>query len=55
MVHQADHPTVKDAPRAEGRPAPIKHPSPKEGKPHFHATDKKGKKIPGSTHHNYPD
>ena len=57
-VHQVDHPTVKgakDAARAEGKRAPVKHPSPKKGEPHFHATDSKGNKKPASTHHNYPN
>jgi len=33
----------------------VEHPNPKQGEPHFHPTDNKGKKKPGSTHHNYPD
>ncbi|MGB6959159.1 MAG: RHS repeat-associated core domain-containing protein, partial [Candidatus Acidiferrum sp.] len=33
----------------------VEHPNPKRGEPHFHPTDNKGKKKPGSTHHNYPD
>jgi RHS repeat-associated protein len=58
QINKVQHPTkkeAKDAARAEGQAAPVKHPSPKKGKPHFHATDKKGKKKPASTHHEYPD
>jgi hypothetical protein len=57
QVNQVDHPNVKsakDAARASGKGAPIKHPSPKKGEPHFHPTDVKGDKIPCSTHHNCP-
>jgi RHS repeat-associated protein len=31
------------------------HRTPKQGDPHFHPTDNKGKKKPSSTHHEYPD
>jgi hypothetical protein len=58
QVNKVQHATkkeAKDAARAEGQAAPVRHPSPKKGKPHFHATDKKGKKKPASTHHEYPD
>lgn len=58
MVNKVDHPTVKsarDAARAEGKRAPVKHASPAKGKPHFHATDESGKKLPCSTHHNCPE
>lgn len=33
----------------------VEHSNPKVGKPHFHPTDAKGNKIPGSTHNNYPE
>ena len=33
----------------------VEHSNPKEGNPHFHPTDNKGKKKPSSTHHEYPD
>ena len=58
MIHEEDHPTKKrarDAARNEGKGAPVQHPSPTSGKPHFHPTDKDGDKIPGSTHHIYPE
>jgi hypothetical protein len=55
--HSVDHSTrkgAKDAARQQGDRAPVEHSNPKKGKPHFHASDEKGKKKPGSTHHNYP-
>jgi RHS repeat-associated protein len=33
----------------------VEHRSPKEGRPHFHPTDKNGQKKPTSTHHEYPE
>ncbi len=57
QVNQVNHSTekaAKDAARAEGKGAPVKHPSPTKGKPHYHPTDRKGEKIPCSTHHNCP-
>ena len=56
-IHIKRHPTVKrakDAARNEGKRAPVKHPSPKRGDPHFHPTDETGRKIPGGTHQVYP-
>jgi RHS repeat-associated protein len=56
-VHEKDHKSkkeAKEAARREGQGEPVNHPSPKKGKPHYHSTDKDGKKRPGSTHHNYP-
>ena len=58
QVNQARHSTekgAKDAARQEGAGAPEKHVNPTKGGPHYHPTDKQGKKIPSSTHHNYPD
>lgn len=57
-IHEVDHSTkkqAKDAARNEGKGAPVQHPSPTRGRPHFHPTDGDGEKVPGSTHHNYPD
>ena len=57
QVNQVDHATrkaAKDAARQEGRGAPVNHPSPAKGEPHYHPTGTDGKKLPGSTHHNYP-
>jgi RHS repeat-associated protein len=56
-IHQVDHSTrkrAKDAARNEGQGAPVQHPSPQRGEPHFHPADRDGNKKPGSTHHNYP-
>jgi RHS repeat-associated protein len=56
-IHQIDSSTkkeAKDAARNAGKNAPMHHPSPKRGDPHFHPTDKKGKKLPDGTHYNYP-
>jgi hypothetical protein len=56
MINRVRHATekrAKDAARLQGDAAPVKHPSPARGEPHYHAT-KKGEKIPGSTHHEYP-
>jgi hypothetical protein len=41
-------------PIAAGKGAPVQHPSPARGKPHFHPGDEDGNKIPGSPHHTYP-
>lgn len=56
MIHQKNFPTMKaarDAARNAGNGAPMKHPSPRRGEPHFHPTSN-GKKIPDGTHYNYP-
>jgi RHS repeat-associated protein len=45
--------SAKDAARAEGKGAPVKHTNPKKGEDHYHPTDKDGNKIPNSTHHEY--
>jgi hypothetical protein len=58
QVNQTDHSTekaAKDAARQQGKRTLDKHPRPQKGDPHYHPTDKDGKKIPNSTHHNYPD
>jgi RHS repeat-associated protein len=58
QVNQTDHSTekaAKDAARQQGNGTPDKHPRPQKGDPHYHPTDKDGKKIQNSTHHNYPD
>lgn len=55
-IHVVHHPTkkrAKDGARNGGSGAPIQHPSPRKGPPHFHPTDPKGGKIPG-IHHAYP-
>lgn len=44
---------AKEAAQHEGKGNPMHHPNPTVGSPHYHATDKDGKKIPG-THYNYP-
>ena len=44
---------AKDAARAAGKGSPMKHPSPKEGPPHYHPVDKGGNKIPDGTHYEY--
>ena len=36
-------------------PGKVEHANPRQGKPHLYPTDKKGKKIPHSAHHAYPD
>ena len=57
QVNEVNHATrkaAKDAARQEGMGAPVKHPSPSKGEPHFHPTGKDGEKLPASTHHNYP-
>jgi hypothetical protein len=57
QVNVIRHPTHKgatDAARLQGRGAPVKHSTPTRGKGHFHATDVEGRKLPGSTHHEYP-
>jgi hypothetical protein len=56
-VHEVDYSTrkrAKDAARNEGKGAPVNHPTPAKGKPHFHPTAEDGTKVPASTHHNYP-
>jgi len=55
QVNNVNHPSqkaAKDAARNEGNGAPVKHPSPTKGGPHYHPT-KDGEKIPNSTHHEY--
>ena len=57
QVDRVEHSTrkaAKDAARQEGKGAPVNHPSPTRGNKHFHPTDSEGKKLPGSTHHEYP-
>lgn len=44
---------AKDAARNAGKGAPMHHPSPTRGNPHFHPVDARGRKIPG-THYEYP-
>ena len=56
QVNTAKHSTpkrAKDAARAEGQGAPIKHTNPAKGSDHYHAVDKNGNKKPTSTHHEY--
>jgi hypothetical protein len=56
QVDVVNHPTqkrAKDAARAEGQGAPVKHTNPKKGGDHYHPTDKDGNKKPNSTHHEY--
>jgi hypothetical protein len=56
-AHNNDYPTKKrarDAARNAGKSAPVNHPSPTRGKPHFHPTGADGEKVPGSPHYNYP-
>jgi RHS repeat-associated protein len=55
QVNNVNHPSqkaAKDAARQEGDGAPVKHPSPTKGGPHYHPT-RGGEKIPNSSHHNY--
>jgi hypothetical protein len=57
-VNKVEHSTkqqAKDAARNEGKKAPVKHTNPKKGKDHYHPTDKDGKKVPNSTHHEYAE
>ena len=55
MRNKVRHSREKEAEEAaqqEGERA-VKHASPKKGEPHYHPADEQGKKIPGSTHHEY--
>ena len=57
-VHEVRHSTrkaAKDAARNEGQSAPVSHPSPAVGEPHFHPAGPDGEKVPNSTHHTYPE
>ena len=57
-VHDVDFSTkkgAKDAARNAGKGAPVQHPSPTRGDPHFHPTGADGEKVPGSPHYNYPE
>ncbi|MBP6668247.1 MAG: hypothetical protein KA180_02285 [Gemmatimonadales bacterium] len=57
MVHNIDHPNrkaAKDAARNAGQGAPLHHPSPRVGDPHYHPVDGDGEKIRDGTHYNYP-
>lgn len=57
MIHETTSTTREGARNkalAEGAGA-VEHRKPSRGLGHFHPTDNKGKKKPGSTHHNYPD
>lgn len=56
QINIKKHPTekrAKDAAREESKGAPVKHPSPTKGNRHYHPSDKDGKKVPGSTHHEF--
>jgi len=56
MIHQVNpggKKAAKDAARNAGEGAPIRHPSPRRGQPHYHPTNRSGKKIPNGTHFNY--
>lgn len=56
-IHNKDLSSKKEAKEAaqhEGKGNPMHHPNPTVGSPHYHATDKDGKKIPG-THYNYDE
>jgi hypothetical protein len=56
-IHIVRHPTLKrakDAARQRGRGAPIKHPSPRKGDPHFHSADENGNVIRDGVHHVFP-
>ncbi len=58
QVNTVKHSTekaAKDAARNEGKTAPVKHPSPVKGDPHYHPTGTDGEKLPNSTNHEYPD
>jgi RHS repeat-associated protein len=55
-IHNVEHSTRKEAfedAQQDGGGAPMNHPHPAVGKPHYHPTDGAGEKIPG-VHHNYP-
>ena len=57
QVDKVKHPTkkkAKDAARNSGKSSPVNHTNPKRGNDHYHPVDKDGKKIPNSTHHEYP-
>lgn len=57
LIHVVKHPTrkrAKDAARNEGSGAPVHHPSPVRGGPHFHPSNADRTKQPGSPHHEYP-
>ena len=54
-IHKPSFPTKKAAKEAAaqaGSGEPVNHPAPTKGRPHYHATDSKGRKIPG-THYEY--
>ena len=54
-IHKPRFPTKKAAKEAAaqaGAGEPVHHPTPSNGRPHYHATDSKGRKIPG-THYEY--
>jgi len=54
-IDHANKKNAKDAARNAGQGAPMQHPSPTRGKPHYHSTDRQGKKVPDGAHHNYPE
>ncbi|MCA1600092.1 MAG: RHS repeat-associated core domain-containing protein [Acidobacteria bacterium] len=57
MRHDRDHPSrsrAQEAARRRGKGAPENHPNPTRGRGHFHPTGQDGKKVPNSTHENYP-
>ncbi len=53
IVRHATKKRAKDAARKAGDGAPIHHPRPKVGRPHYHPT-RKGKKKRDGVHHEYP-
>ncbi len=57
-IHKVKHSSkkaAKDVVWKEGKGTPIKPSSPKKGKRHYYSSDAKGKKNPGSSHHEYPE
>lgn len=54
VVKCATRKGAKDAARQAGKGAPVNHPSPVEGGPHYHPTGSDGEKRPGSPHFEYP-
>lgn len=58
QVNTVNHSSMKgakDAARAGGQGAPVKHTNPNKGGDHYHSTDRSGNKKPNSTHHEYPE
>ncbi len=57
MIHNPRFPHKKDArdaARRAGQGAPMKHPNPRRGNPHYHPTRRSGNKKQDGTHYNYP-